>query len=118
MEGRSILVAGYSRLPAQSPAQEVLKVLSVALEVNPETGIVLDAECGLISHVAKRIARDCIVGFSLPDELEMIIDSIERRYHGAAQRALIMAVREAAKKFCEVRGRQGRNGVRTVSQSG
>jgi hypothetical protein len=98
-EERSIFVTGYARLPSGIVAAEVSKVVGVGLEIDPESGEILDADCTLITTVARSFVRRILVGKSLSSDLKAIEAEIMQRYHGNAQRAIIAALRIAHEKF-------------------
>jgi len=100
------LLTGYARLPEATPANHVSGHLVVACEVDPVSSQILNADFSLVSPIAKRIARDCILHFHLATELNIMIENLETCYHGMTQRSIIVAVRDLRRKWSEVSLRQ------------
>jgi len=95
----TILLTGYARLPAGITASKVSDVVGVAVEVEAATGRIVGAECTLSTELARDFFRRLVVGFSLDGEFSQIVRTIERRYHGSAQKALVTALKTVLEKF-------------------
>mgnify|MGYP000091381767 CR=1 FL=1 len=97
--GQTLFVTGYARLPAGITASEISRVVGIAFEVDAQTGEIVDADCTLATALGKRFFRDLVVGYNLDQDLKMIINQIEKRYHGNAQRSLVAALKIAHEKY-------------------
>ena len=80
-------------------------MLGLFLEVDEETGIIADVEISLTTRLAQRILRGCIKGKNLLTDIDQIKGEICHRYHGAAKKAVIAALKSAYQRFLEVRKR-------------
>ena len=98
-EGETIFLTGYARLPAGITASKLSDVVGVGVEVDPTSGRVVDAECTLATALARDFFRRLIVGRSLDSEFGAIVKTIERRYHGSAQKALVTALKTVLEKY-------------------
>jgi len=101
-EGQKVFLTGYARLPSGIVASELSKVVGISLVVNRDTGIVLDADCTLVTRVAREFVRTLLVGRSLRDDAAELEREIIARYHGNAQKALVAALRIAHEKFLQL----------------
>lgn len=97
--GETIFLTGYARLPAGITASKVSDVVGVGLEVDPTSGKIIDAECTLSTALARSFFRRLVVGQSLDTEFGAIVKTIERRYHGSAQKALVTALKTVLEKY-------------------
>lgn len=93
------LFTGYARLPSGITASRVSDVVGVAVEVEPGTGTIVDAECTLSTHLARDFFRRLIIGHSLEADFPSMLRTIERRYHGSAQKALVTALKTVLEKY-------------------
>jgi len=99
----TLFLTGYARLPAGITASELSRVVGIGLEVEPEAGRIVEADCTLATRLARRFFRELVVGFRLVEDLDELVKRLEERYHGNAQKALVAALRLAAERY---RGRE------------
>ncbi|MBN2797051.1 MAG: DUF3870 domain-containing protein [Clostridia bacterium] len=96
-----VFVTGYAKLPQGITASELYTVICVGLLVDKNTGIILDAECSLVTSLAKRVFNSLVVERDLRQ-----IDAIEQdfvdHYYGSAKKALISAMRTCHEKFNQI----------------
>jgi len=96
---RTILLTGYARLPAGITASKLFDVVGVAVEVDPETGKIVNAECTLATSLARDFFRRLVVGSGLETEFASIVRTLESRYQGNAQKALVSALKGVLEKY-------------------
>jgi hypothetical protein len=97
---KTIYVSSFAKLPTGIPSESVYKALDVGLIINVETGIIENASVTLLTDEAADFLRDIIVGFNLKeDDLEILLDEIKARYHGSAQKAIIVAIKKVVEKY-------------------
>ncbi len=97
---KTIYVSSFAKLPTGIPSESVYKALDVGLIINTETGIIENASVTLLTDVAAEFLRDIIVGFNIKeDDLETLFDKIKTRYHGSAQKAIIVAIKKVVEKY-------------------
>jgi hypothetical protein len=96
-----VFVTGYAKLPQGITASELYTVICVGLLVDRNTGIILDAECSLVTSLAKRVFKSLVVDRDLKD-IEMIEQGFIDQYFGSAKKALISAMRTCHEKFNQI----------------
>jgi len=97
---KTIYISSFSKLPTGIPSESVYKSLDVGLIINTETGIIENASVTLLTDIAAEFLRDIIVGFNLKeDDPESLFDEIKTRYHGSAQKAIIVAIKKVVEKY-------------------
>ncbi|SHJ89204.1 DUF3870 domain-containing protein [Paramaledivibacter caminithermalis] len=101
MEPNEIFLTGYAKLPKGITATELYHVIAVGLIVDKETGIILDADCSLVTRVAKEFFKDLVVGKDLNNyqELQRLF---KEKYFGSAKKALISALKICNEKFKQI----------------
>ncbi|WP_062284448.1 DUF3870 domain-containing protein [Neomoorella mulderi] len=97
-------ITGHAQPPSDIPAYQLYKMVVIGLEVEPETGQIVDAYCTLATPIARRVVKSVLIGRKLLEELNIMIEEIEKRFHGSSQRAVIYALKDAAKKFTSIKG--------------
>jgi hypothetical protein len=98
MSENEILVTGYARLPQGITATELYSIVAVGLIVDRESGVILDADCSLVTDVAKSFVRRLLKGHNLSD-MEEIERLFTKHYFGSAKKALITAVKTCQEKY-------------------
>ncbi len=93
-------VSSYAKLPVGTPSENVYKSLDIGLIINTETGIIENASVTLLTDVAAEFLTNIIVGFNINDNnLDVLLDEIKERYHGSAQKAIIVAIKKVVEKY-------------------
>ncbi|HUW64729.1 MAG TPA: DUF3870 domain-containing protein [Spirochaetia bacterium] len=95
----TIFFSGYAKLPAGITASAMFNVVAVGLEVEAPTGRIVAAECTLATGVGKSFFSRLVVGWNIDTGLPGLIEEIERRYQGSAQKAIITALKIIHEKF-------------------
>ncbi len=97
----TIFIAAYAHLPHDITAYELYKVLGLFLEVDEESGLIVDVEVSLTSKIAQRILSECIKGKNLVSEIDVIKKELYRKYHGEARGAVISALNAARQRYID-----------------
>ncbi len=95
----TIFLTGYAKLPDGITASEMFRVVGIGLEVERTTGIVVAADCTLATEVGRRFFRKLVEGRRLVEDFAVVVEEVELRYLGNAQKALITAMRIARDKY-------------------
>ena len=101
----TVLISAYARLPANTTAEEVYKVLALAVLVDLDTGIITEADCSMVTELARRHVARLMTGYDLNQGIGVLVERFEHGYHGAAKRALETALKSIEKKYEELQHR-------------
>ena len=77
----------------ETPAQAAVR------EIEEETGKIVNAECTLATSLARDFFRRLVVGCGLETEFASIVRTLESRYQGSAQKALVSALKGVLEKY-------------------
>lgn len=94
-----VLFSGYAKLPTGITASEMYKVIGLVVVVNIDTGEILEADCTLATHVASKHVAMAIVGGSLQNGPEPLVNIIDQIYQGSAKKAIITSIRIICDKY-------------------
>jgi hypothetical protein len=101
-ERKTIICAGYARLPKSISPNQVHGVLGVELEVDPaDGGKIIDAVCTTVPSLGEKFILELLVGYSLDEGIEPVVKEIRSRYFNVAQKAVISALEEAYRRYLE-----------------
>lgn len=98
-QNETVFFTGYARLPAGITASKVSDVVGVGVEIELGTGKIVNAECTLATVLARDFFRRLVVDHSLDANFQIVVEVIERRYHGSAQKALVTALKTILEKY-------------------
>ncbi|MDJ0783812.1 MAG: DUF3870 domain-containing protein [Desulfosarcinaceae bacterium] len=95
----TFLVVGNAKTTSDNPITHQWTSFFVSFLVHADDGRILDAEASVILPLSKRFIRDLFVDGSLAAEDQDLIADIQRRYHGSSRKALVVAYKDAVKKY-------------------
>lgn len=98
----TVYICESAQTPMQNPIANRYQHLILAVVVEQETGIIVDAEINSICGLTTRFVRDLLVGRTLSNDLDDIIGSFEMRYYGASRKSLIVCLNAVAKRFTSI----------------
>ncbi|MGM8365561.1 DUF3870 domain-containing protein [Virgibacillus sp. W0181] len=97
----SVLVTGYSKAPQGTSMYEVYRHAGIVLEVEVDTHKILDVEFTMVAELTKNFFKKIVVGYSLEDGLDNLIDRIKECYFAPSQQAIIVALQSANQRYWE-----------------
>lgn len=97
----TVLVTGYAKAPLGTAMQEVYRYAGIVLEIDPQTDTIVDAEFTFITDLARRYLRRLLVGYSLRQGLDPLVERICSHYFAPSQQAIIVALRAAVQRYQE-----------------
>jgi hypothetical protein len=96
----TIYFSSYAKLPQETSAAYVHKVVGVGFLINTKTGIIEDMMVTLISDLCKEFLAYLIIGHNIDkDGIDPIIDRIEKRFLGASQKAVLVSIKGVYSKY-------------------
>lgn len=113
---RKIVVAGYSKFPQNTSAEQLHSVLAIVVRVDTSTHRVLDASTTLITDVAQNFLKELLIGRDLISDPEDFVREIQTRYFGHAQRGIVFAFRDLVTRYVAIlKGEDGREDPRPAA---
>lgn len=96
---KTIFIAGYARLPQGMAAKHMFESMTITAEIEPKYGVILAADCTLITDLGKNFIRELLRGYSLNDGIDQLIQIIQNSYKGKATSALIAALKDLDQQY-------------------
>lgn len=98
-----IYIIGNSKTSVDNAITSNFNSFFIGYVVNSSTGTIMDLSCTSTIRTTEEFVYSLFIGKSLTEyDSELELD-IKRRYHGSSQRAIIVAYKDAVKKFLEVK---------------
>lgn len=99
----SIYVVGNSRTTNDNPITFQYSSFFIAFVVDPENGKILDLGTSVTLPVTERFIQELFRDRSIEKVDEEFIREIYRRYYGSSDKAIVVAYKDAVKKFQEIK---------------
>lgn len=100
MENKETLyIIGESRTNSDNAITKIYGSFYMALEIEPESGKILDFSCTHSLDLTEQFLRRIFVGRSLVEQYAQIEDEVARRYHGSSAKAVLAAMKDAEKRY-------------------
>ena len=101
-----VLFSGYARIPSNTTAQKFYEEMALVITVDMNTGVIHDAECTVVTELAKKFVRSLMVGYNMNDGIESLTAVVERHYQGHLRRALISSLRIIGTQYAEFKSKE------------
>ena len=101
----TVYFVGHAQLPKNIPAHELYGTIALGLEVDLDTGQIINVSINLATELSRQIIVSCLINSNLNNGIKPLIAAVERKYQGDAQRAIVMAIRNAYNRYLEFSGR-------------
>jgi len=101
MDNNEIFITGYAKLPQGISATELYRVVALGLIVDKNTGIILDADCSLVTRVARDFVKKLVINQNIND-IEELQRNFSRKYFGSAKKALLTSLKICYEKFKQI----------------
>ncbi|GAA0728506.1 DUF3870 domain-containing protein [Clostridium malenominatum] len=98
-EKNTIYITGVSRANSTDPITVMYNGFFLGMIINKDTGEIIDVTSNAISSMTTDFIKSMLIGYSIVKELDEMINEINNRFFGTAQKALIVALREVHNKF-------------------
>ncbi|SCW74449.1 protein of unknown function [Paenibacillus tianmuensis] len=94
----TVYVVGDAQTSLNNPITQQYSAFFIGLVVDTTNHKIVDAGCSSTIPLTSQFVRSLFVGQSIL-AFEPIADEIKRRYHGSSQKAIIVAFKDAQKKY-------------------
>lgn len=102
-EASTVFVTGISRPAQDDPIASNYQVFFLSIIVDRANDRVIDATCNMASDMTKDFIHSLLVGHDLAKDMEEMVAVIRRRFFGLAQKALIVALKDAHNRYMMVK---------------
>ena len=94
-----IYVVGNARTNLDNPITKNYAKFFLAFVIDEETNKILDFEISSIFEVTNNFVKKLFIGKNFIDDEEKIVEDIKRRYLGSSQKSIMVAYKDALKKY-------------------
>lgn len=98
----TIYIVGNAKTQQNNPITIQYGQFFIAFIVNRQTGVIIECDVTSIVNTTANFIRSLFIGKSLQDDSEVIRKEIENRYFASSQKAILVAYKDAQKKFINI----------------
>lgn len=98
----TLYIVGNAKSQQNNPITHQFGQFFIGFVVEKETGTIVTCGCSSTISTTAEFICSLFTGKSLRDDLELIREQVETRYFGSSQKAIIVAYKDAQKKFCRI----------------
>ncbi|MBU3188085.1 DUF3870 domain-containing protein [Clostridium bowmanii] len=102
----TIYVVGNSKTNTDNAITNRFSSFFIGFVVDIDTGEIIDLSCSSTIRTTDDFIKTLLMGKSLKIFDCNLEEEVKRRYHGSSQRAIVVAYKDAVKKYDEVKLRQ------------
>ena len=99
----TVYVVGHARTNTDNAITEQFKLFFICFVVDAETDLVVDVECSSLLGITNRFIQHIFMGQNFSHVSSDIELEVSTRYFGSSQKAILVAYKEAVKKYCKVK---------------
>ena len=102
MMNETVYIIGESRTQSENAITRIYNSFYIAFEIDVKRDLIVDVGCTHTHTLTESFIKRLLIDKDFNDE-ESISSSIQRRYHGTSQKALLVAFTDARKKYASVK---------------
>ena len=99
----TIFIIGDARTQEDNPITYRYNKFFIAFVVELTTGKIIKTECSTTLNLTNEFLNDIFNGKIIDKDLDLIEEEIEKRYFGSSKKAVIVALKDAVKKYYAIK---------------
>jgi len=100
-EEQTVYIIGDAKAPSNNPITKQYNGFFIGLVIHKETHEIVDFDCSVTIELTARFLRSLFVKEKMIDA-PTIINKVESRYFGSTQKGIIVAYKDALKKYTQI----------------
>jgi len=99
----TVYIVGNSKTNSENAITDIYKSFYIGFVVDTENDKIIDLSCSSTIRTTEEFIQSLFIGEKM-DIYNIILEkNIKKRYHGSSQRAIIVAYKDALKKYNEIK---------------
>ena len=95
----TIYIVGNAKSQQHNPITQQFGQFFIGFVVERESGLIVSCGCSATIHITSEFVCSVFSGKTLKDDAELIRKQLESRYFGSSQKAILVAFKDAQKKY-------------------
>ncbi len=101
----TVYVIGHGKTNRDNAITEKFKIFFIGFVIDTKTDKVVDLSCSATIPTTSQFIASIFIGKKFDKYYSNIEEEIKRRYFGSSQKAIIIAYKDALKKYLEVKSK-------------
>lgn len=101
----TVYVVGNSKTNTDNAITNRFNSFFIGFVVDKDNDTIIDLSCSSTIRTTDEFIKSLFIGKKLIEFDSKLEEEIKRRYHGSSQRAIIVAYKDAVKKYNEIKER-------------
>lgn len=102
-EKNTIYILGTSKISQNDPISAFYDIFFIGIILERDSGKIIDSTCNMVRDMTTDFIRSILIGQNLVTDIDEIIDEIQDRFYGMAQKAVIAAIKDARNKYIMIK---------------
>lgn len=99
----TLYIVGDSKTTLNNPITSQYNAYFIVLIIDIEKEVIIDMGVSTILQETRDFIKSIFIGYSMGEGQGPLIEEIKDRYYGSSQKALIVAWKDAYKKYQQIR---------------
>ncbi|WP_432408209.1 DUF3870 domain-containing protein [Wukongibacter sp. M2B1] len=99
----TLYIVGDSKTAINNPITVQYSAYFIALIIDPEDAVIIDVGVSTTLQETRDFVKSIFMGYQMERGQNPLIEEIKTRYHGSSQKALIVAWKDAYKKYEQIK---------------
>ncbi len=99
----TLYIVGDSKTAINNPITVQYSAYFIALIIDSEGAVIIDVGVSTTLQETRDFVKSIFIGYQMEKGQNPLIEEIKQRYHGSSQKALIVAWKDAYKKYEQIK---------------
>lgn len=101
----TVFIVGHGKTNKENAITEQFKIFFIGFVIDTKTDEVIDISCTSTIPITRKFVSSIFIGKKFDKYDKDLEEEITRRYFGSSQKAIVVAYKDALKKYSEVRAK-------------
>jgi hypothetical protein len=101
-EKQTVYIVGNSKTNTENAITAQYNSFFIGFVVDVNNGTIVDVSCSATIRTTEEFVNSLFIGEKIDQNEVALVEKVKKRYHGSSQKAIIVAYKDAVKKYKEV----------------
>ena len=101
----TVYIVGHAKTNTDNAITEQFKIFFISFVVDVTTDEIVDLGCSATLGITSEFIRSIFMGRTMDTEIDAVETEVNHRYFGSSQRAIVVAYKDAVKKYFSVKSK-------------
>lgn len=99
----TVYIIGHGRTSSDNAITERFKIFFIGFVIDVDTDVIIDLGCSVTVDITEKFIKSMFLGKKIDKYYKEIEEEIMNRYFGSSQKAIIIAYKDAVKKYKNIK---------------